>query len=55
MSVPVVQQNVSTCLPFLVAGDGHVVDVLGEVVRRGSRIRLVVEGPVGARAVVFLV
>ena len=38
--------------PEFVAGDGQVVDVLGEVERGGSRIHDVVEGPVRLGAVV---
>jgi hypothetical protein len=39
-------------IPVLVAGDGQIVDVLGEVEGRGCWVRLVVEGPVGFGAVV---
>ena len=43
---------VNSSLPVLVAGDGHVVDVLCEVERRGCRVSLVIEGPVLFRTVV---
>ncbi len=39
-------------LPVLVARDGHVVDVLGEVEGRSCWVGLVVEGPVPFRTVV---
>jgi hypothetical protein len=41
-----------TLLPVLVARDGHVVDVLGEVEGRSCWVGLVIEGPVPFRTVV---
>ena len=43
---------VNSSLPVLVAGDGHVVNVLCKVERRGCRVSLVIEGPVLFRTVV---